>query len=75
MQKTVPDHSPLIAANLICQTCGKPMKMEIIKSRRGVEELKYACFNPESGCSYEVRVNNMVTAQCVAVRPTAVPEN
>ena len=72
MQKTVPDHSPLIAANVACHTCGSILKPQIIKSRRGVECIRYECHNKETGCSYRTEVNTMLTAECTAVRPSEV---
>ena len=69
MQKTVPDHSPLIAYSLICQTCGERMKMEIQKGRRGVESMVYKCINPVAGCSYQIEVTQYITAEVKGIRP------
>ena len=69
MQKTVPDHSPLIAATVVCHTCGSFLKPEVLKSRRGVESIKYTCHNPEFGCSYSVETNVMLVAEMTPIRP------
>jgi len=69
MQKTVPDHSPLIAATVVCQTCGSFLKPEVHKSRRGVEHISYTCHNQEFGCSYRVETNVMLVAEMTPVRP------
>lgn len=69
MQKTVPDHSPLIAATVVCHTCGSLLKPEVHKSRRGVEMISYTCHNPETGCSYRVETNVMLVAECIPIRP------
>ena len=69
MQRTVPEHSPLLAPDCVCHTCGSILKPQPIISRRGVEEIQYACYNRKTGCSYVTRSNNYLTAECVASRP------
>jgi hypothetical protein len=69
MQKTVPDFSPLMAGDHICCTCGEVMKREVMKSRRGVESIRFTCFNKETGCSYKIeeRVHSLASPE--SVRP------
>jgi hypothetical protein len=52
--KQLPDHAPLIAADLICYTCGEKMSMEVSMSRQGVSHITYTCKNKDTGCSYKV---------------------
>jgi transcription initiation factor TFIIIB Brf1 subunit/transcription initiation factor TFIIB len=68
LQKTIPDHSPMILADLVCAQCGTVLKPKIIKGRRGVDHIEYQCINPEVGCSYRIETNVMIAAEMKGVR-------
>lgn len=70
---SMPDLSPLIAAPLVCHSCGQTMKMKVVKRRHGqsgekVSHLEYTCKNEETGCNYKVESTNMVQAEMRAMR-------
>ena len=69
MQRTVAEHAPLLAGNVVCHTCGSLLKPQIIKSRRGVECIRYECHNAETGCSYRTEVNTYLSSELVPIRP------
>ena len=72
MQKTIPDNSPVLINALACSGCSRPMKMEIIKGRRGLDHVEYSCVNPEVGCSYKIEVRNYINAEMRGFRPEVV---
>lgn len=58
MSKSIPDHSPLIASDLICHGCGEVLKPTIVRNNKGVvQKLVYKCVNPSYGCSYTFESN------------------
>lgn len=71
---SVPDLSPLVAANLVCHDCGTFMKPKVVFGRRGqkqvVDHLEYVCKNPKTGCNYKVNSTVMTdsSSQIVALR-------
>jgi hypothetical protein len=68
-QKVIPDHSPLIACDLICHGCGAIMKPEIIRNNRNVVQyLEYKHRNEVSGCSYTIQSNVMINAEMKPMR-------
>lgn len=69
MQKSIPDHAPIIAADHFCDTCGEQMKRTILKSRRGVEGVVYECYNRKTGCSYKIETKVYSTASPQPSRP------
>ena len=70
MQKTIPDHSPLIASNCICSGCGDVIRPAVVKNMRGdVSHLHYEHRNKEVGCAYSFDTNAMVNAEMKAMRP------
>lgn len=73
MQKSLPDHAPLIANQVVCQTCGNFLKPQIIKGRGGVQCIRYTCQNKEHGCSYTTENNVYLSSECVPVRPNGKP--
>lgn len=69
VKKTIPDHSPLLAPNLICHGCGEVMEPEVITGFGGVVQfLRYDHKNEEKGCSYRVESNAMVVAEMKPLR-------
>jgi predicted RNA-binding Zn-ribbon protein involved in translation (DUF1610 family) len=72
LQKSLPDHAPIIAADFVCDTCGKTMTKTIRKSRRGVEGIVYECYNKDTGCSYQVETKVYCTSSPQASRPKEV---
>lgn len=69
MQRSLPEHSPLIAGPVVCHTCGDFLKPQIVKGRGGVQTIRYECHNKEHGCSYMTETNVYLTTECVPVRP------
>jgi hypothetical protein len=69
---SVPELSPLVAGNLVCHECGKPMKMEVVMGRKGqkqvVSHLKYTCINKQTGCRYTLNSTGMTNGEMVALR-------
>jgi len=51
-RRSIPEQSPLEDGTVICGGCGKAMTMTVKMGRRGVDSLRYECFNEERGCSY-----------------------
>lgn len=51
-RRSIPEQSPLEGGTVVCGGCGEAMKMTVKMGRRGVETLRYECFNEERGCSY-----------------------
>jgi hypothetical protein len=69
VQKTIPDHSPLVLRNAVCSGCGDEIKPEIVKNSRGnVEHLKYIHRNPTKGCSYYFITNEYMNVEMKAMR-------
>lgn len=69
MQRTVPEHAPLIASEVVCHTCGSFLKPKVVMGRSGVNTLVYECFNKKTGCSYKIETNAYLSSEVVAVRP------
>lgn len=69
MQRSVPEHAPLLAPNCVCHTCGSIMKPEVIKGRGGVTTIKYSCYNKETGCSYYTETNQYLSSEVFPSRP------
>jgi hypothetical protein len=71
---SIPDLSPLVAANLVCHDCGTVLKPKVVFGRKGqkqvVDHLEYECRNPKTGCRYKVLSTEMThsSAQMVALR-------
>ncbi len=69
---SIPDLSPLVAANLVCHDCGTIMKPKVVMGRKGqksvVDHLEYVCKNPVTGCRYKVRSFTMTNMEMVAIR-------
>jgi hypothetical protein len=73
MEMSVPDLSPLLAANLICHDCGRVLKPKAVMGRRGqkqvVDHLEYVCQNKETGCNYKINSTTMAgSIEMVALR-------
>jgi RNase P subunit RPR2 len=74
MGMSIPDLSPLVAANLVCHSCGTVLKPKVVMGRRGqkqvVDHLEYVCKNKETGCNYKVHSTVMTdsSSQIVALR-------
>lgn len=74
MAKTIPDHSPLLAPDLVCHGCGEFIKPEIVQNRNGVVEfLRYTHKNPKVGCSYQVETNAMIVGEMKPLREDGTP--
>ena len=69
---SIPDLSPLVAANRVCHECGTIMKPKVVMGRRGqkqiVDHLEYVCKNPKTGCNYKVNSTLMGQEEMVALR-------
>jgi hypothetical protein len=69
---SMPELSPLVAANLVCHECGWTIKPKAIMGRRGqkqtVTHLEYRHTNPETGCNYLVESNLMTQMEMKALR-------
>lgn len=69
---SMPDLSPLVAANLVCHECGTIMKPKVVMGRKGqkqiVSHLEYVCKNKETGCNYKVQSTLMQSGEMVALR-------
>lgn len=69
IRKSIPDHSPLLAPNLICHGCGVVMEPQVITGFGGVvQHLRYDHKNEETGCSYRLETNGMVVAEMKPLR-------
>ena len=70
---SIPDLSPLVAANLVCHDCGNILKPKVVMGHRGqkqvVDHLEYVCKNRETGCNYKVSSTTMAgSIEMVALR-------
>lgn len=69
---SIPELSPLIAANLVCHECGAVMKPKVVMRHKGqkqvVSHLEYVCKNKETGCNYKVQSTSMTSMEMVALR-------
>lgn len=69
---SMPELSPLIAANLVCHECGKRMEPRAVMANRGqkkvVAYLEYECVNEKTGCRYKVRSTDMTHAEMIPLR-------
>lgn len=69
MQKSRPDHAPLVAAPAFCHTCGTLLKPIAVMGRNGVQCVRYECRNEKAGCSYRVESNVYLAGEIENVRP------
>jgi hypothetical protein len=69
MQRSVPEHAPLLAGNVVCHTCGSILKPEVVKGRSGVSAIRYSCYNKDSGCSYFTETNQYLSSEVLPSRP------
>jgi RNase P subunit RPR2 len=69
---SIPELSPLVAANLVCHECGTVLKPKVVMGRRGkksvVDHLEYVCKNAKTGCNYKVNSFEMRSSEMVALR-------
>jgi RNase P subunit RPR2 len=69
---SIPELSPLVAANLVCHECGTVMKPKVVMGRRGQKQvvscLEYVCNNPKTGCRYKVQSTSMTSMEMLAMR-------
>ena len=69
---SIPELSPLVAANLVCHECGTILKPKVVMGRKGkkqvVSHLEYVCKNKETGCNYKVQSSTMTSMEMVALR-------
>ena len=69
---SMPELSPLIAANLVCHECGTVMKPKVVFGRKWqkqvVDHLEYVCKNPKTGCNYKVNSTLMGQEEMIALR-------
>ena len=69
---SIPELSPLVAANLVCHECGAVMHPKVVMGRKGqkhvVNHLEYVCKNKETGCNYKVSSTTMTSMEMVALR-------
>lgn len=69
---SMPELSPLVAANLVCHECGNVMKPKAVMANRGqkkvVSHLEYECINPKTGCRYRVKSTDMTHAEMIPMR-------
>jgi lysyl-tRNA synthetase class I len=63
----LPAHSPLTAADLICNTCGKVMKRTVVMNRTEVDHIDYTCQNEATGCSYKVEAKLFCSLQTIRI--------
>ena len=65
----LPAHSPLIAADLVCSTCGLTMEKKVIMNRQEVDHIDYTCQNADIGCSYKVEAKVFSGYQPIRIPP------
>ena len=69
---SMPELSPLVAANLVCHECGTVLKPKVVMGRKGqkqvVDHLEYVCNNPKTGCKYKVQSTTMTSMEMLALR-------
>ena len=69
---SIPDLSPLVAANFVCHECGTVLKPKVVMGRKGqkqvVDHLEYVCKNPKTGCNYKVNSTLMGQEEMIALR-------
>jgi len=70
MQRSIADHAPLLAGDVVCHTCGNILKPQVIQGARGgVQCVRYECRNKEHGCSYATETNVYLASELFPVRP------
>lgn len=68
----LPAHSPLIAGDLVCNTCGETMERKVVMNRQGVDHIQYSCSNKEKGCNYFVEAKMFSNLQPMGMRKLSV---
>ena len=68
-----PDHSPLIANDLVCSKCGTVLKPKVVMGPRGVACIEYQCTNKETQCAYKLARFEPVSCEMVPVRDDGSP--
>jgi hypothetical protein len=68
MQKTIPDHSPLLLIPVACHSCGKVLEPKVIMGRHSVSHIEYECRNEKTGCSYRIETNTYLQGEMKGVR-------
>lgn len=69
MSKPLPDHSPLVASDLICHGCGEILKPTVVRNAKGnVQHLEYKCVNPSYGCAYTFQSNTYAQVEMKPLR-------
>lgn len=67
--KALPDHSPLLAPNVICHQCGDTIMPEPQRNFRGeVEYILYKHTNQQKGCSYTAQSTAFLQAEMRVMR-------
>jgi len=50
----MPELSPLLAADYVCDRCGETMSKTVIKNAQGRPlKMEYTCHNQNTGCGYK----------------------
>lgn len=59
----LPELSPLVASDLICDRCGEKMMRHVVKAQNGRPlNIEYSCSNKATGCSYKVVSDTRIMA-------------
>lgn len=69
---SMPELSPLVAANLVCHDCGQVIKPKAVMARRGQKEvvshLEYRHTNKKTDCNYMVESTLMTSMEMKGLR-------
>lgn len=63
----MPALSPLMAGDLVCNTCGLVMERKVIMNNQGVAHIEYSCQNADKGCSYKVESRQPCNLQTMMI--------
>ena len=69
---SMPELSPLVAANLVCHECGEIIKPKAVMGNRGqkkvVSHLEYRHTNKKTDCNYVVESTTMTSMEMRPLR-------
>lgn len=69
---SMPELSPLVAANLVCRECGEIIKPKVVMGNRGHKKIashvEYVHVNAKTGCNYKLESTVMTTSEMRPLR-------
>lgn len=67
----LPDLSPLIYSDRVCDRCARTMKKQVVKNKQGrALHIEYRCENAETGCAYTQISDERASGMQAPIRDT-----